>query len=71
MHQTRAAIARQLSSHQGEAVQVVKADVAQGHRIRGLAVCPGRVMSFVLDACTGSVHTRNLLELSSLTRDLA
>ncbi len=71
MLQTRASIARQLSSHRGEAVQVMKADVAQGHRIQGLAVCPGRVISFVLDAGTGSVHTRNLLELSSLTRDLS
>jgi len=69
--QTRAAIARQLSSHRGEAVQVVKADVARGQRIHGLAVCPGRVISFVLDAVTGSVQMRNLLELSSLTRDLS
>jgi len=64
----RRSLAERLSYELGVAVVVVSSQQAQAHRISGLAFCSGRVMSFVIDAQARTLRTRNLLELTRLSR---
>jgi hypothetical protein len=64
----RRSLAERLSHELGVAVEVVSSQQAQAHRISGLAFCSGRVMSFVIDAQARTLRTRNLLELTRLSR---
>jgi hypothetical protein len=67
----RRSLAERLSLELGEAVEVVSSQQPQAHRISGLAFCSGRVMSFVIDAQARTLRTRNLLELTRLSRRVA
>jgi hypothetical protein len=64
----RRSLAERLSHELGVEVEVVSSQQPQAHRISGLAFCSGRVMSFVIDAQARTLRTRNLLELTRLSR---
>jgi hypothetical protein len=65
---TRTAIGHYLSRQLGEGVEVVTAGRPLGRQVRGLAVCSGRVISYVLDAQARTLQIRNLFELSACCR---
>jgi hypothetical protein len=52
----------------GEGVQVVSVREDGAHRLRGVAVCAGRIMSFVLDAEAERLRTQPLFELMRSSR---
>jgi hypothetical protein len=59
---TRASISLALSRHLGEAVEVLTLVQPLRRQVRGLAVCSGRVISYVLDARALTLEIHNLLE---------
>ncbi len=67
----RPAIAERLSHALGVPVEVVSRQDPVHHRVTGLAVCSGKVLSYVIDAQTRTVATRNLLQLTRLSREAA
>lgn len=67
----RPAIAERLSKALGVPVEVVSHQDPVLHRVTGLAVCSGKVLSYVIDAQARTVATRNLLRLTRLSREVA
>ena len=51
----------------GEQARMLTAEL-HGEEVRGLAICPGRVVRFVLDAQTNRMSTVDLLRLTKATR---
>ncbi|MCP9916006.1 hypothetical protein [Cyanobium sp. ATX 6F1] len=67
----RRAIAERLSNVLGVPVEVVSRRDPVRHRVSGLAVCSGKVLSYVIDAQARTVATRNLLQLTRRSREAA
>lgn len=67
----RRAIAERLSTALGAPVEVVSHQAPVQNRVSGLAVCPGKVLSYVIDGQARSLRTRNLLELTRRSREAA
>lgn len=67
----RPAIAERLSNALGVPVEVVSRQAPVHHRVSGLAVCSGKVLSYIIDAQTRTVATRNLLQLTRRSREAA
>jgi transposase len=55
----RQELLRQLGSH----TQVISLEPQGEQRVRGLAVCSGRILSYVLDAQSSRLSTRPLFNL--------
>ena len=51
----------------GPEVRMLTAEV-HGAEVRGLALCPGRVVRFVMDEQQAQLHTADLLRLTKATR---
>jgi hypothetical protein len=68
MPELRASVGRELSRQLGEHVDVITAASPLRRQVRGLAVCAGRVISYVFDGRTNSLRVRNLYELSALVQ---
>ncbi|MCP9850137.1 hypothetical protein KBY88_09970 [Cyanobium sp. Morenito 9A2] len=64
----RRIIAERLSDALGEPVEVVSHAAPGPDRVSGLAVCSGRLLSYVIDAQARTLRTRNLLELTRRSR---
>ena len=63
----RDALSGPLSDCCGSQVRMLTAEL-HGEEVRGLAICPGRVVRFVLDAQTRRLSTVDLLRLTQASR---
>ena len=52
----------------GSSSQVISLEQRGRHQVRGLAVCSGRILSFVLDAESNRLRTRPLFQLLERSR---
>ncbi len=66
---TRASLSLELSRHLGEAVEVLTLAQPLRRQVRGLAVCSGRVFSYVFDGGALTLRVRNLLVFSVCPQD--
>ncbi|WP_250395685.1 hypothetical protein [Synechococcus sp. MU1655] len=56
-----------LTSRMGPKAKILTAEV-HGDEVRGLALCPGKVIRYVFAAQTQQLHTQALLSLTTSTR---
>jgi hypothetical protein len=64
----RERLRRQLSAQLGAQTQLISFEQGNSQQLRGLAVCSGRVLSYVLDAQSERLRTRPLFELLRRSR---
>ena len=60
----RASLSGPLIETCGADVRLITAEV-HGNEVRGLALCPGKVVRYVLEAQTSRLSTRDMLRLTS------
>lgn len=66
----RSAVTGPLRDRCGSQARMLTAEL-HGEEVRGLALCPGRVVRFVLDAKTRRLRTVDLLRLTRASREPA
>ena len=66
----RSAVTGPLTDRCGSQARMLTAEL-HGEEVRGLALCPGRVVRFVLDAKTRRLRTVDLLRLTRASREPA
>jgi hypothetical protein len=64
----RERLRRQLSSELGAHTELISFEAGDRRQLRGLAVCSGRVLSYVLDAESERLRTRPLFHLLRRSR---